>query len=119
PLVLRCVWNLSASIRVRWVALLAGSIALVFLAGFPAATMVVLGAAGLLAVGLTLSRRANWKLFVALGCGVALGVCIAAIQLVPTYQLSRLSVASMRSPLYVTGAGLLIQSLASLVVSEF
>ena len=119
PLVLLCVWKLSASIRVKWVALLACSIALVFLAGFPAATMVVLGAAGLLAVGLTLSHRASWKLFVALGCGVALGICIAAIQLVPTYQLSRLSVASMRSQWYVTGAGLHIQSLASLIVPNY
>src|SRR6267142_2874783 len=119
PLVLLCVWKLSASIRVRWVALLACSIALVFLAGFPAATMVVLGSAGLLAVGLTLSRRADWKLFAALGGGVAIGVCIAAIQLVPTYQLSRLSVASMRSNWYVTGAGLHIQSLASLIVPNY
>ena len=119
PLVLLCVWKLSASIRVRWVALLACSIALVFLAGFPATTMIVLGAAGLLAVGLTLSHRANWKLFVALGCGVALGICIAAIQLVPTYQLTRLSVASMRSLWYVSGEGLRIQSLASLIVPNY
>jgi hypothetical protein len=119
PLVLLCVWKLSAGISVRWVAMLACSIALVFLAGFPAATMVVLGTAGFLAVALVISRRANWKLFAALGCGGALGICIAAVQLVPTYQLSRLSVASMRSQWYVSGAGLHIQSLASLIVPNY
>jgi len=119
PLVLLCVWKLSAGVSVRWVALLACSIAFVFLAGFPAATMVVLGAMGLLSVALMLARRANWKLFAALGCGVALGICIAAVQLVPTYQLSRLSVASMRSQWYVSGAGLHIQSLASLIVPNY
>src|SRR5205814_861791 len=95
PLVLFCVWNLCAGISVRWVATLACSMALVFLAGFPAATMVVLGAMGLLAVALALARRANWKLFAALGCGVAVGIGIAAVQLVPTLQLSRVSVAAM------------------------
>ncbi len=119
PLVLLCVWKLSAGITVRWVATLACGIALVFLAGFPAATMVVLGAAGLLAVALVVSRQANWKLFAALGCGAAMGICMGAIQLVPTYQLSRLSVAAMRSQWYVTGSGLNIRSLASLIAPNY
>jgi len=119
PLVLLCVWKLSEGVSVRWVATLACNIALVFLAGFPAATMVVLGAMGLVAVALVVSRRANWKLLAALGCGVALGIGIAAVQLVPTFQLSRLSVASMRSQWYVSGGGLRIQSLASLIVPNY
>ncbi|HXI42928.1 MAG TPA: YfhO family protein [Bryobacteraceae bacterium] len=119
PLVLLCVWKLSAGIDVRWVATLGCGIALIFLAGFPAATMVVLGAAGFLAVALVLSRRTNWKLFAALGYSGALGIGIAAVQLVPTYQLSRLSVASMRSLWYVSGEGLRIQSLASLIVPNY
>jgi hypothetical protein len=39
----------------------------------------------------------------ALGCGAALGIGIAAVQLVPTFQLSQLSVASQRSQSYVSG----------------
>jgi hypothetical protein len=119
PLVLLCVWKLSTGISVRWMATLACSIALIFLSGFPAATMVVLGAAGLLAIALVVSRQANWRLFAALGGGGALGIGIAAVQLVPTYQLSRLSVASMRSQWYVSGEGLHIQSLASLIVPNY
>src|SRR5579859_1139872 len=119
PLVLLCVWKLSPGISVRWVATLACGIALSFLAGFPAATVVVLGAAGLLGAALIVTRRANWQLFAALGCGGALGIGIAAVQLGPTYQLSRLSVAAMRSKWYVSGGGLHLHSLASLIVPNY
>lgn len=119
PLVLLCVWKLTNAITLRWVAVLALSVALTILSGFPAATFVTLGAATLLVLGLCIWPRLKWKEAVAILAGFALGHAIAAIQLVPTYQLSRLSIASMRSDWHLTGGGLPLQCLMSLIVPNY
>lgn len=119
PLVLLCVWKLTHAITLRWVALLALSIALTILSGFPAAAFVAFGAATLMILGLCIWPQRKWKEAGAIVAGIALGQAIAAIQIVPTYQLGRLSIAAMRSDWHVTGGGLRFQSLVSLIIPNY
>jgi hypothetical protein len=119
PLALLCVLKLTREITLRWVAILALSAALTILSGFPAAAFVVFGAATLMIVGLCLWPRPKWKTIGAIIGGVALGHAIAAIQIIPTYQLGRLSIASLRSDWHVTGGGLRLQSLVSLIIPNY
>ena len=119
PLLLLCVWKLSQRITIRWMCLFALGVALTILSGFTATASVAFGAAGLFAAGLALSRRPKWKLLAACAAGLAAGNGIAAVQLVPTYQLSERSVASDRPQAQTTGGGLRVQSLASLVIPNY
>jgi hypothetical protein len=119
PLVLLCVWKLHLGVTPRWMGLLALSVGLSILAGFPATTLVTFSVAALFAIGVSLDRRPGWKFFVALAGGAALGISTAAVQLIPTYQLTRLSIATMRSEWSATGGGLRVQSLASLAAPNY
>jgi hypothetical protein len=119
PLVLLCILKLTRAINLRWVAILALSVALTILSGFPAATFVVFGGAALMVLGLCLWPRPKWKTIGAIVSGFALGHVIAIIQIVPTYQLGRLSIASLRSDWHVTGGGLRFQSLVSLIIPNY
>ncbi len=103
----------------RWVAILALSVALTILSGFPAATFVVFGGAALMIPGLCLWPRPKWKVAGSIVIGFAVGLVIAAIQVIPTYQLGRLSIASMRADWHVTGGGLRLQSLMSLIMPNY
>ena len=119
PLLLICIVQLNRQFAIRWIGLLGIGIALTILSGFAATTAVVFGSAGLFAIGLTLSRRLGWKFWAALAGGFALGLGIAAVQLVPTYQLTNLSVASERAQADETGGGLPLQSLVSLAAPNY
>ena len=121
PLVLLCILKLTrAYIMWRWVAILALSVALTILSGFPAATFVVFGGAALMIPGLCLWPRPKWKVAGSIVIGFAVGLVIAAIQVIPTYQLGRLlSIASMRADWHVTGGGLRLQSLMSLIMPNY
>ncbi len=140
PLVLLCVLKLTRSITPRWVAILAFGVAATILSGFPAPALVVFGAATLMILGLCLWPRPviyraatvrerlpsdvfqqppKWKVVGAILAGFALGHAIAAIQIIPTFQVSRLSIASLRADWHITGGGLRFQSLVSLVVPNY
>jgi hypothetical protein len=119
PLVLLCVWKLANAVTLRWAAILALSVALTVLSGFPAAAFVTFGAAVLMVLGLCIWPKPKWKAAGAILAGFVLGHAIAAIQIVPTYQLGRLSIASMRSDWHVTGGGLYFQSLVSLMIPNY
>ena len=119
PLILLCILKLTRAITWRWVAILALSVALTILSGFPAATFVVFGGAALMIPGLCLWPRPKWKVAGAIVIGFAVGLVIAAIQVIPTYQLGRLSIASMRADWHVTGGGLRLQSLMSLIMPNY
>ena len=119
PLVLLCILKLTRAVTWRWVTILALSVALTILSGFPAATFVVFGGAALMILGLCLWPRPKWKTIGAIVAGFALGHVIAVIQIVPTYQLGRLSIASLRSDWHVTGGGLRLESLVSLIIPNY
>ncbi len=120
PLILLCLWRLSEQVTARWSALLALGIALAILSGFVAAASVVFGAAAMLALARLLAiRRDRTKFLAAILCGVILGAGLSAIQMLPTLQLTRLSVASERPQAVNPGGGLPIESLVSFFAPNY
>jgi hypothetical protein len=101
--------------RVPWLALLAFAFSMSTLAGFPAVTAVVFGSSLLLALFLVIFREASLKLFLGWAVAAALAAAVSAIQLLPTLELTRWSVAQYRSDFLGTGGGMPLQSLVSLV----
>ena len=116
PLAWLCVVALGERFRWRWLALLACALAMSLLAGFPATTAVVFISCFLLAAILALLRRASPLVLVRTAIAAAWAVLLAAIQVFPTLQLSRLSVAQYRSQFLKTGGGMPLQALISLVL---
>jgi len=109
--------------RWQWLGVLAVALALSFMAGFPAATAVVFGSAFLLALLLTCStrglhRRTNWNILLACAAGAALALVVSAVQLFPTLELSRWSVAGVRTDWMVRGGGIPLAALWSLVWAD-
>src|SRR5438552_11278818 len=101
------------SLSFPWLAVLAFGFAMCTLAGFPAVTSVVFGSSLLLALLLVVFREAPLKLYLGWTVAAALAAAVSAIQLLPTLELTRLSVAQYRSDFLGTGGGMPLQSLAS------
>jgi hypothetical protein len=116
PLAWLCVISLGERFRWRWLAGLACALAMSLLAGFPATAAVVFISSFLLAAILTLLRRQSPLVLIGTAIAAVWAVLLAAIQLFPTLQLSRLSVAQYRSHYLNTGGGMPLQSLVSLVL---
>jgi hypothetical protein len=119
PLVVLSAFKLKRGPNALWIAIFALAMALAILAGFSPGTLAVLGALGLVMIGLWVTREASWKLTVPIACGLALALAITAVQVVPTYQLAKLSIASLRSEWHLTGGGLPLQCLVSFVVPNY
>lgn len=115
PLALLCVVELSQAFSIRWIAVLAFSIAMSILGGFVPATLVVFGAVALVAIGMAISMGAGRKFFWSVIAGFLLGIAITAIETIPACQLTAQSVAALRYEWHTTGGGLRLQCLASLV----
>jgi hypothetical protein len=115
PLTWLCILHLREQITARWTALLAAGFALTILAGLPSITAVIFAAAGLLAMGCVVFGLASWRLPAAvLGAGVA-SLPLAAVQLLPTIELTWNSVAQYRDAWLGSGGGLPLESLVSLL----
>ncbi|PYT25124.1 MAG: hypothetical protein DMG57_26160 [Acidobacteria bacterium] len=106
----------SKSFNLPWLSVLAFAFAMCTLAGFPAVTAVVFGSSLLLALLLVIFREAPVKLFLGWAIAAVLAAALSAIQLLPTLELTRWSVAQYRSDFLGTGGGMPLQSLASLVI---
>jgi hypothetical protein len=113
PLTVLSVVELAERFTKRWLAILACSIAMSFLSGFPATTLAVLILTGFFCIGLAIAKQANWRLLLSYAGGCALGGAIAAVQLLPTMQLTNWSLASLRYQWKGNGGGLHWQALAS------
>ena len=109
PLAWEAVILLARGFTFRRLALLVAALAMALLAGFPAVTAVVWGATLLLA--LALGPRA--AAYAALGAVWA--AALSAVQLLPTLELTGLSVAGRRSQFMGAGGGLPLEALVSLV----
>ena len=119
PLAWLSIVRLRMGFSRRWVAWLAASLAMVVLAGFAPVAAVVFVSCGLLAGALVLFRLAHVKLLAAVA-GAAIGaVFLAAVQILPTVELTWLSVAKYRSDWLATGGGLPLESLVSLVFPNY
>jgi hypothetical protein len=115
PLAWLAVVVLAERFEWRWLGALAFALAMSILAGFPAASAVVFISSLLLALILAALQQASWRLPVYVAAGAVWGVLLSAIQIFPTLQLSRLSVAQYRSHFLGTGGGMPLASLVSLV----
>ena len=109
PLAWEAVILLARGFTFRRLAMLAAALAMSFLAGFPAVTAVVWGSALLLALAL----RPRAAAYAALAAAWA--AALAAVQLLPTLELTGLSVASRRSRFMGTGGGMPLEAFVSLV----
>ncbi|HKW98883.1 MAG TPA: YfhO family protein [Bryobacteraceae bacterium] len=116
PLAMLAVLRLRREFSLLWTGVLALSLAMSILAGFAAVTIVVLGGSVLLAVVLIGFREASWKLVPAVLAAGAWAALLAAIQILPTLELTSRSVAKYRSDFLGTGGGMPLEALVSLVL---
>ena len=98
----------------RWTGVLAVSLAMSILAGFPAVTAVAFVSCFLLACALLSVRGA-----LGLAIGNAWAATLSAIQLLPTAELHRLSVAKYRGDWVGDGGGHPLQSLISMLIPNY
>ena len=115
PLIWLCVVEMRARVCWRWMALLAAALALTILAGLPQVAVAAFASALVLAVLIALFRAGEWRplLTVLLACIWA--IVLAALQFIPTIQLTENSVAKYRSEWLGTGGGIPASALVSLV----
>ena len=86
---------LADGFSLRRFALLATALAMIFLAGFPAITLVAYGTTTMVAIGFAVQRKAP-RILVTVLAAFVLTAFLCALQLMPTLQLSANSAASQR-----------------------
>lgn len=114
PLAWLSVVVLSHEFSRRWMVALAVSLSMAILAGFPAVTFVVAVSAAF--VGLLAGWRRTLLPLVIAGVWALL---LSAVQVLPTAELTRLSVAKYRSDWIGDGGGLPLASLVSMVAPNY
>jgi hypothetical protein len=119
PLLLWCVLELADGIEMRWIGVTAMTVTLVIVAGFPAATDVILISTIAFAGALMIVRMSDWLSLAALLAGMVTGILIAAVQLIPTAQAYSLTIAQLRADWLPKGGGLPLHSLASFFWPNF
>jgi hypothetical protein len=116
PLAWLAVVELGREFRLRRLAVLAFALAMAFLAGFPAVTIVVAVTTLGLAAALVAFRRASLRLLAWTALGGLWAVLLAAVQLLPAQEAARLSTAYSRGEFAGTGGGVPWIALLSLVI---
>src|SRR3984957_905674 len=114
PLAWLAVLKLRHEFRFRWFAALCGALGMSILGGFPQPTLAVFASTMMLAFFLPLWRTAKFRVVGYSPSACLLGIGLAAIQFIPTYQLTQNSVAKYRAGWLGTGGGLYWQRLVSL-----
>lgn len=119
PLIWLCVVELRARIRGHWIAMLAGALALTILAGLPQVAVAAFGSALALAMLMALLHVGAWRTLPALLLACFWALLLAAIQFIPTLQLTENSVAKYRAEWLATGGGIPPSALLSLVIPNY
>ena len=115
PLVWWCVLELRAGWRWRWMALLAIALAMTVLAGLPQVAVAAFGSALLLAVLVS----PGWRLPLRVLVAWIWALLLAAVQIIPTAQLTANSVAKYRADWLKTGGGIKLGALYTLVIPNY
>jgi len=115
PLACLSVVRLAKTPSLRWTGVLAMSLALSILAGFPSAAGAAFVCVFSLALILTASRMSPPRLILSCGIAAVLAVAISAVELVPALQASSLSVARFRADFRIPAFGLPWQAFVSMV----
>lgn len=116
PLALWSIVSLANAPRLRYVAALAFSFAMSILSGYSAVTAFVFGGAVALVLLYIAFRLARPKLLVHVAGAVVWSVALVAIQILPTLELTRLSIAKFRTSFLGSGGGMSPRALISLVL---
>ncbi len=119
PLTWLCVVELRSKTRWPWLALLSVALSMTILAGLPQVAVAAFGSAFVLAAALAMFRlgRRTLPLQVLLAWGWALA--LAAVQFIPTIELTRNSVAKYRADWLKSGGGIKPGALFSLIVPNY
>jgi hypothetical protein len=114
-------WLSVISLRdsLRWLPVLAIALAMSVLAGHAPLTAVVFASTLFLSVLLVLFRRAPRRLPLVALAGCVWAALMAAVQLLPSIQLSGLSIAQYRTDWLKSGGGAPLQSLVSMVWPDY
>jgi hypothetical protein len=102
----------------RWFATLSLALGMAILGGFPQATTAVFGSTLVLGLVLVATKAAPPKFIPKILAAITLGVAVAAIQFLPTTQVTGLSVAQYRVDWLGTGGGVYWQSFVSLLLPD-
>ena len=117
PLCWLAVVELGSALTWRWIATLAFSLAMSILAGSPPCTIGVFGSTLGLAVIIAAFRFARWRLPLHVLMSCVWAALIAAVQVIPTMELTRNSVVKYRSE-WIT-SGMVPGALFSLVIPNY
>ena len=119
PLVWWCCWELREGLRWRWLVTLSLALAMTVLAGLPQVAVAAFGSAFALAVVLPLFRLARRTLPLHVLMAWVWALLLAAVQVIPTAQLTRHSVAKFRAEWLKAGGGIKLGALYSLVEPNY
>ncbi len=114
PLSWLAVWEMRERFRARWFAALAVSFAMSLLAGFPAVTAVAAKSSILLAAAVAPGWRALFPGVARVAAAGAWSALLAAVQLLPTMELTAQSVARFRADFF-TGSAMPPAALLSMI----
>lgn len=103
----------------RYGLLLAGGFAMAILAGLATLTAALFAISLVFALLQVLIGGARWKLVGMVAVAVAAAVVLTLVQLIPTIQLTNLSIAQYRSDYLQSGGGLPLRALVSLAIPNY
>lgn len=118
PLIWLCVLQLRTFKR-RWLAILALALAMTVFAGLPQVAVAAFSSAICLAILLALCRVSNWRVTAFALLASLAALLLAAVQFLPTAELTSNSVAKYRSEWLGSGGGIPPGALLSLVVPNY
>jgi len=119
PLVWLAVVELRAGFRWFWMAVLSVALAMTVLAGLPQVAVAAFGSALALAVAMALFRLAPIRLPVRILVAWLWALLLAAVQIIPTAQLTANSVAKYRAEWLKTGGGIKLGALYTLILPNY
>jgi hypothetical protein len=119
PLACLAVVRLWKRPSLRWTGVLALSLALSILAGFPSTAAAAMLCVFVLAAALIVFQKSPPKLLLYCAAATALAVLLSAVQLLPTLQANALSVSKFRGDFRGTSWGVPWQAFASMLWPDF
>ena len=115
PLSFLAVVKLASPRRWRWAAILAVSLAMPVLAGYPSTISAAFLCSLILVLALAACRVATPKAILYYAAGALGGIGLSAIQLLPTIQIATMSVSKYRGDWRGWGSGIRFEALPSLI----
>ncbi|MGE5569817.1 MAG: hypothetical protein ACM3S5_12335 [Rhodospirillales bacterium] len=119
PLIWLCVVELGQGLKWAWLAALSFALSMTVLAGLPQVAVAAFGSALLLSVAMAIFKQGDWSGPVRVLLGWVWGLLLAAVQVIPTYELTQNSVAKYRDEWLKTGGGMDPGALWSLIIPNY